>query len=95
VFFRRTPIRPREIVMPAAAARSTILVDDAVPFGDVVLAPRELTGLSPAELARQMTEHLVVTAPVTDAEALSVLRNTFPHAPLTARVAALAARLRR
>jgi hypothetical protein len=80
--------------MPAAAARS-ILVDDPVPLGDVVLAPQELTGVSPAQLARQMTEHLVVAAPDTDAEALWALRNTFPHAPLSQRVAALAALMRR
>ena len=74
--------------MPTATPRP-ILVDDPVPLGDVVLAPQELTGVSPAQLARQMTEHLVVAAPDTHTEALSVLRNTFPHAPLSARVAAL------
>jgi AICAR transformylase/IMP cyclohydrolase PurH len=75
--------------MRAAAPRPAILVDDPIPFGDVVLAPQELTGVSPAQLARQMTEHLVVAAPDTHAEALSVLRTSFPHAPLSARVAAL------
>jgi len=75
--------------MRAAAPHPAILVDDPVPLGDVVLAPQELTGVSPAQLARQMTEHLVVAAPDTDAEALWVLRTSFPHAPLSARVAAL------
>ena len=76
--------------MPAAVARS-ILVDDPIPLGDVVLAPRELTGIPPAQLAQAMSEHLVASSPASDAEALSVLRQAFPHAPLTARVAALAA----
>ena len=81
--------------MPAAAAPFAILVDDPAPLGDMVLAPRELTGLAPAELARAMTEHLVSTAPATDAEAPSPLRREFPEAPLTARVAGLAGLVRR
>jgi hypothetical protein len=78
-----------------AAVRSTIRVDDPVPFGDVTLAPRELTGVAPAQLARAMAEHLPASAPGTDAEALSLLRPAFPHARLTARLAALAALMRR
>jgi hypothetical protein len=80
--------------MPAAAVRS-IRVEDPVPFGDVVLAPRELTGVAPAQLAQAMTEHLLASAPASGAEALSALRQAFPHAPLTVRVAALAALMRR
>jgi hypothetical protein len=78
-----------------AAPLSAIRVNDPVPFGDVALAPRELTGVSEAQLARSMAEHLLASAPGTEAQALSVLRQSFPHAPLTARVAALAALLRR
>ena len=81
--------------MPAAVIPFAIVVDDPPPLGDMVLAPRELTGVAPAELARAMTEHLVTAAPATDAEALSALRREFPDAPLPARVAVLAGRLRR
>jgi hypothetical protein len=81
--------------MGAAAHRSTIRVTDPVPFGDVALAPPELTGVSQGELARSMAEHLLASAPNTHAEALSALRRAFPRSPLTARVAALAALMRR
>jgi len=81
--------------MRAAATRATLRVTDPLPFGDVVLAPRELTGMSQAELARSMAEHLLATTPGTDAQALATLREAFPHAPLTTRVAALAALMRR
>jgi hypothetical protein len=81
--------------MRAAAAQSTLRVTDPLPLGDVVLAPREVTGVSQAELARSMAEHLLANSATTDAEALSALRRAFPHAPLTARVAALAALMRR
>ena len=81
--------------MSAAPAPFAIIVDDPAPLGDMVLAPRELTGLTPAELARAMTEHLLTTVPASDAEALSALRREFPEAPLTARVAALAGLARR
>jgi len=81
--------------MRAATAPSTILVHELPPLGDVSLAPRELTGLSQAELARSMAAYLATSAPDTDAEALGTLRRAFPRAPLAARVAALAARIRR
>ena len=81
--------------MSASQARATIRITDPVPFGDVALAPPELTGVSQGELARSMAEHLVASAPDTHAEALSMLRRAFPHSPLTTRVAALAAMIRR
>ena len=82
-------------VMTISLDRSTIRVSDPIPLGDVVLAPPEATGRSQAELARSMAEHLLARDPDSDAQALSVLRCTFPRAPLTARVAALAALMRR
>jgi hypothetical protein len=88
-------LAPRDIAMTISLDRSTIRVTDPVPFGDVVLAPPEATGRSQAELARSMAEHLLSQDPESDAEALSALRQAFPHAPLTARVAALAALMRR
>jgi hypothetical protein len=65
------------------------------PFGDVTLVPSEVTGLPQAELAKAMAEVLLETAPATGAEALQKLRAAFPAAPLTTRVAALAALVRR
>lgn len=38
-----------------------------------------------------MAEYLLASAPRSDARALGPLRRAFPHTPLTARVAALAA----
>jgi hypothetical protein len=84
-----------KIAMTIPVTGSTIRVLDPVPFGDMVLAPPEATGRSQAELARSMAEHLLAKGPESNAEALSVLRRAFPHAPLTARVAALAALMRR
>jgi hypothetical protein len=82
-FVMRTPTSP------------TIRVHEPVPLGDVSLAPRELTGVSQAELARSMADYLVASPPDTDAQALGSLRRAFPRAPLSARVAALAALIRR
>jgi hypothetical protein len=89
-----------DIAMRAAVAQLDRPVQDTVPWGDVPLAPRELTGMSQAELARAMAEELLdstpgASAPATAAQALAALRRAFPHAPLTARVAALAALMRR
>jgi hypothetical protein len=81
--------------MTLSLSRSTIRVTDPIPLGDVVLAPPEATGRSQADLARSMAEQLLSQGSESDAEALSVLRQAFPHAPLTARVAALAALMRR
>src|SRR5215203_1036899 len=53
-----------------AAAPSTIRVHEPVALGDVSLAPRELTGVSQAELARSMTAYLTASAPDSDAQAL-------------------------
>jgi hypothetical protein len=81
--------------MRAAAIQSPIQVHDPLPLGDMPLAPPELTGLSQAELARSMAEYLVTSSPDTGSQALNYLRRAFPHAPLTVRVAALAALMRR
>jgi hypothetical protein len=59
--------------MRAEAARPTIRVHEPVPWGDVALAPRELTGVSQAELARSMAEHLP-NRQSSDAPAFGVLR---------------------
>lgn len=76
-------------------AASFLPAHEAPPLGEVVLAPAALTGRSQAELARSMANYLQKAAPNTGAEALSLLRRMFPHSPLTVRVAALAALMRR
>jgi hypothetical protein len=78
-----------------AAAHSTIRVSDPPPLGDVALAPAALTGMPEAQLAHSMVEQLRSADPNTSAEALRFLRRAFPHSPLTVRVAALAALMRR
>ena len=70
------------------------VIDEPVPFGDVPLAPPAATGRSEAELARAMAARLLA-APQSDTEALKILRDAFPHAGLTVRLAALAGLMRR
>jgi hypothetical protein len=68
---------------------------DALPFGDMPLAPFAMTKRTEADLASAMVDHLRGTRPASGSEALSVLRRAFPDSPLTARVMALAALMRR
>jgi hypothetical protein len=68
------------------------------PIGDMTLAPIMMTGRTEAELARAMAEHLQAARPGSGTEALRALRalrNAFPNSPLTLRVTALAALMRR
>jgi len=51
-------------------------------------------GSDSASVALLMVQHLDVAQPRTDAEALRILRQAFPAAPLAARVAAMASRAR-
>ena len=76
---------------PAHALR----ISDPSPYGDVTIAPPAMTGRSEAQLARAMAEVLLETTPSSGAEALRQLRDAFPSSPLTIRVAALAAMMRR
>jgi hypothetical protein len=78
-----------------ATVPSPVRVSDPLPLGDVPLAPAALTGVPEAQLARSMVDQLRSTDPATSAEALRFLRRAFPHSPLTVRVAALAALMRR
>jgi len=77
------------------AARQTIRIAEPDPFGDVTIAPVAATGRSEAELARDMADQLMAVGPKTDSDALRHLRTAFPDSPLTVRVAALAALMRR
>jgi hypothetical protein len=76
-------------------ARQTIRIADPDPYGDVTIAPGAATGRSEAELARDMAHELMAVSPESDSDALKHLRAIFPDSPLTVRVAALAALMRR
>jgi len=67
---------------------------DALPFGDMPLAPFAMTKRTEADLAGAMAEHLRETRPASGS-ALGALRRAFPNSPLTVRVLALAALVRR
>ncbi len=78
-----------------ASFARTIRVEDIEPFGDVTIVPSALSGRPDVHLARAMAEELMNSSPESDADALRHLRQSFPDAPLTVRVAALAAMMRR
>ena len=88
-------ISHRSLFMSAFAAKPFIRIADPDPFGDVTLAPAAVTGRSESELARSMADALLSAAPASGAEALDMLRRLFPASPLTVRVAALDAIMRR
>lgn len=79
----------------SALAQPTIRIIEPDPFGEVTLAPAAVTGRSESELARSMADALLSAGPATGTEALNILRRLFPYSPLTARVAALDAIMRR
>jgi hypothetical protein len=68
---------------------------DAPPFGDMPLAPFAMTKRTEADLASAMVEHLHGTRLASGSEALNALRRAFPDSPLTVRVMALGALMRR
>jgi hypothetical protein len=59
------------------------------------LAPAGLTGRSEAELARSLAVQLLGRRPDNARDALRLLRQAFPNASLTIRVAALDALMRK
>ncbi len=71
------------------ARRITLRVQPPVPFGDVTMVPAPLCGRPEAEMARAMAAALADIEAPTAADVYSRLRQAFPMAPLTARVAAL------
>ena len=81
--------------MSTLARKLTLRISDPDPFGEVTLAPAAVTGRSESELAHSMVKALLGAAPATGAEALNILRRLFPNSPLTIRVAALDAMMRR
>ena len=80
------------------ARRITLRIQPPMPFGDVALVPATLSGRPEADMARAMAAALADIEAPTAADVYNRLRQAFPMAPLTARVAALSTlmdRLRR
>ncbi len=73
-----------------AARRVTLRVQPPMPYGEVALVPAILSGRPEADLARAMADALADVEAPTAAEVYKRLRQAFPMAPLSARVAALA-----
>ena len=80
------------------ARRITLRVQPPMPFGDVALVPALVSGRPEADMARAMAAALADVEAPTAADVYNRLRQAFPMAPLSARVAALSTlmdRLRR
>ena len=71
------------------ARRVTLRVQPPIPFGDVTMVPAMLSARSEADLARAMAAALADIDAPTAADVYNRLRQSFPLAPLSARVAAL------
>jgi hypothetical protein len=71
------------------ARRITLRVQPPVPFGDVTMVPALISGRPEADMARAMAAALADIEAPTAADVYNRLRQAFPMAPLTARVAAL------
>jgi hypothetical protein len=81
-----------------AARHITLRVQPPIPFGDVTVVPALLSGRPEAEMARAMAAALADIEAPTAADVYRRVRQAFPMAPLTARLAALSTimdRLRR
>jgi hypothetical protein len=73
------------------ARRVTLRIQSPIPLGEVTMVPAPISGRPEAEMARAMAAALAdVEAPTAD-DVYNRLRQTFPLAPLSARVGALAA----
>ncbi len=71
------------------ARRITLRVQPPVPFGDVTVVPAPLSKRPQSDLARAMAAALADLEAPTAADVYNRLRQAFPWAPLSARVAAL------
>jgi hypothetical protein len=69
--------------------RVTLRVQSPLPLGDVTMVPAMLSGQPEAAMARAMAAALADVEAPTAAEVYRRLRQSFPLAPLSARVAAL------
>ena len=72
------------------ARRITLRVKPPSPLGDVAMVPAPLSGRSEAEMARAMAAALAEDEGATAADVYGRVRQAFPFAPLSARIAALA-----
>jgi hypothetical protein len=70
-------------------SRVVMRVQSPTPLGDVTIVPAALLGRPEADLARAMAAALADFEVPSATDVLSRLRQTFPLAPLRARVAAL------
>jgi hypothetical protein len=71
------------------APRITLRVQPPVPFGDVTMVPAMISGRPEVDMARAMAAALADIEAPTAADVYNRLRQSFPMAPLSARVAAL------
>jgi hypothetical protein len=71
------------------ARRITLRVQPTIPFGDVTLVPAPISGRPEADMARAMAAALADIEAPSARDVYNRLRQAFPLAPLTARVAAL------
>jgi hypothetical protein len=72
-----------------AARRITLRVQPPVPFGDVTMVPAPISGRPEADMARAMAAAMADLEAPSAADVYNRLRQAFPMAPLSARVAAL------
>lgn len=83
-------------MLGSESAKATVLSAGSVPDDGLATLvpgfPRRMG--EPQSVASLMRSHLDMARPRSDAEALRLLRQAFPAAPLAARVAAMAARAR-
>ena len=71
------------------APRITLRVQQPNPFGEVTMVPAPLSGRPEADAARAMADAFADTDAASSADVFNRLRQTFPRAPLSERVAAL------
>jgi hypothetical protein len=72
-----------------SARRITLYVQPPNPFGEVTMVPAMLSGRPEADIARAMAKAFAGTEAASSADILNRLRQSFPLAPLSERVAAL------
>jgi hypothetical protein len=80
-------VLPSEWFMPAR--RITLRVQQPNPIGEVTMVPAPLTSRPEEHTARAMAAAFADTEAASSAAVLNRLRQTFPQAPLSERVAAL------
>jgi hypothetical protein len=71
------------------ARRITLRIQPPVPFGEVTMVPAMLCGRPETDMAHAMATALAEVEAPTAADVFNRLRQSFPLAPLSARVAAL------